>query len=157
MSDEFPFLEEIPAQRKFLDDWVTPRKLLKSKRGRGKSTMMLCEANRFFRNDFKVVHLSPTEEAVERNKKFYYQLFNEKPLFEMFSYSQLLRGEIRGRHAAVVVADEFQELEFDDFTQEVLPMDPLFVRASVSKPEFSSLDHLSKEDIDGFFGSVYEL
>lgn len=156
MRNEFPQLEEENHQKEFLADWWSEKKLFRGGRQSGKTTMMVCEARRFSEKQFSVRFLCDTLQMAKHIKQTYQDIFGEKPTFPVNSYNQVREGALRGNRDDVVICDEFQNIDLKSFNQEIMSMDPLFIRASACKSSMKSIHYLADQEDGDFFDSVYD-
>lgn len=152
---EFPWLNETETQEAFLEDWYSPWKLFQGERATGKTTVLLCELNRFVRNRYgQILVIAPTYQSVERFFHLYNEIFDEEEhtsfLRENVKFSSSL-DSIRGRRSDVVLVDDLHNMH-GRVLEEIQPMNPDFVRASVWLGEIDS--EYTREDPPQFH-SVY--
>lgn len=157
MKKEFPQLEVREDQKEFLADWWSPRKLVKGRRGSGKTALMISEARRFSESGFDILFLSPTRKTLRNIKDQYQNRFGEMPTFDLKTFHDLEKHKLRGMRYDVMILDEIQETAFNNISHELEPMDPMFYRASACKGKYHDVHYLNKEQGSGFFDSVYEI
>jgi thymidine kinase len=117
--------------------------LFKAPRGKGKTTVLLCEAKRFAEHGFDVQLISKDASTREALKRQYHDLIGEWSNNIGFrSQTQNLR-EI---HSDVVLIDD---VDYTDDFEQFLLMSPMFIRAT------SSLGSAKNYPIH--FDSVYEV
>lgn len=155
MQDEFPMLEHRDYQNEFLKDWWTPKKLFKSNRQEGKTTVLLCELRRFEEHNFDTIVLTPTQNQTNYLVKEYQNTFGEMPTAKKSTYNRFEK-ECRGSHFDAVIMDNFGKTSFDKVSPFISTANPFFVRASVDRSNIHNIHYLNKEDGNGFFDSVYE-
>lgn len=156
MKNEFPMLQHDEVQNEFLKDWWTRKKLFKSNRQRGKTTVLLCELKRFMDHNFDTIILTPTKRQSKHFVKNYKDLFGEVPVVQRSTYDRFER-EFRGSsHVDAVIMDNFGETTFDKVSPTVTGLNPIFIRASVDNENIHNIHYLNDEDGSGFFDSVYE-
>lgn len=153
IQEEFG-LEEYEHQEEFLRDWWSPKKAFYGSRRSGKTTVLLCELNRFLRNDMDCLWVSPKMGMAERAKTDYNTLFGKRPDIKIASYDTILDGKIRGTMYDAILMDEFQETALETYTDNIAPMNPMFVRASVCTSSLTNPNHYLNDE-PGFFDSVY--
>ena len=155
MNKEFPMMEDREHHREFLKNWYSRAKLFRGKRQSGKTTLMLCEARRFSESGLEVLFLSPTKDMSLIIRDKYKQLFGEQPQFRFGSYHSLERGHMKGYNPDAVILDEFQNISFETFQDEVVLMRPHFYRASACLDTMNAVHYLRTANEGGFFDSIY--
>lgn len=154
MSSEFPEPELRDHQKEFLRDWWTPKKLFIGPRASGKTTMLLCELRRMQRYNFSCILIAPSQRSSTWMKELYYNTFNERMTCSVYSADELKNGNVRGRKLGVILIDEIQKMSLEDINREILPMDPMFIRATAN--EGTSILQEFLERRARFFDTVYE-
>lgn len=154
MYEEFFQLSPLEKHEEFLRDWWSPRKLFRGPRGSGKTTMMLCEANRFIRNDVSLVYLTPTRKELDMQKEVYRGRFGERMLCDFATYENMER-KLMGRDYNAIIADGLQETTFNKFLEAQMSVDPIYIRASADVTRMNQVHYLMDEDGSGFFDAVY--
>lgn len=156
MRNEFSQLEVREHQKEFLADWWSKGKLFRGGRQTGKTTLMLCEARRFSEKQFSILYLTSRLEMAKSAKNYYKDIFGEQPTFDIGSYHQVKSGGMAGFRPEVVICDEFQDIDLQTFEQKVMPMDPVFIRASACKSSMGKVHYLKDQEDGDFFDSVYD-
>lgn len=156
MEEEFPRLEPREYQKDFLADWYSPHKLFIGGRQSGKTELLISEFRRFQRHDFDCLIVCSRQSNSQRIVERYEDRFGETlnpDRNSIHSYHSVKDGMVRGYKFDVVLLDEFQQLAFEDFQREVVPIKPSFTRAFACRSDMHATHYLNDEP--GFFDSVY--
>lgn len=146
MENEFPCLEYREHQNKFLSDWWSSKKLFKGDRRSGKSTLIMCELNRFTNRGIDCVVIAPTRSDCNQLKNRYGELFGKHPPDVFYSLSS--KHGLRGLRPDVVLIDDADVLETADYHQYIAPMNHHFLRCA-------STHHGCFPEQSNFFDSIY--
>jgi superfamily II DNA or RNA helicase len=145
MQDEFPELEYKNYQDKFLSDWWSRKKLFKGMRQSGKTTLILCEMNRFLNRGMDVLVLAPRQRQAIDIKRRYEDHFGEVPDCDISSFA----SKLLGHKYDVVLVDEAQEMKMETF-HDIQSLCPMFIRLSAQQNEV-------RDEVECFCNSVYQV
>jgi len=145
MQDEFSELEYKNYQDEFLSDWWSRKKLFKGMRQSGKTTLILCEMNRFLNRGMDVLVLAPRQNQAMNIKKRYQNHFGEVPDCDITSFATRLKGA----HYDVVLVDESQEMKMEMF-DEIRSLRPMFLRMTSDQSGVG-------EQVESFCDSIYQV
>ena len=145
MQDEFPDLEYKNYQDEFLSDWWSRKKLFKGLRQSGKTTLILCEMNRFLNRGMDVLVLAPRQRQAMELKRQYESQFGEVPDCDISSFA----SKLLGHKYDVVLVDEAQEMKMEMF-DEIRSLRPMFIRLSAQQ-------HEVRDEVESFCDSVYRV
>jgi len=150
MESEFG-LSKFDYQEDFIRDWWSRKKAFYGSKSSGKTTLLLCELNRFLRNGFKCVWFSPTLQEARKMEDQYAELFGERADVDKETYfnsPKLSKGEYD-----VVLMDEFQNSSVEEQVKNIESSNVMFVRASICTSSRKTPPIITKKF--DFLDSVY--
>jgi thymidine kinase len=129
-----------------LSDWWSPKKAFVGTRQSGKTELLLSELRRFERYGFSCAFIAPRWPMMHEIEGRYADRFGEKMTCTTASFRDVKSSRLRGRLFDVILIDEMQHIEMKHINREILPFNPIFLRATIDR---ASTDYVN------FFDSVY--